>query len=155
MSDKPPVKLAALDEDDLAVISAHLQDAILRVGDIRWLKNEAKLALVANRFDHTAHDTNERRHCGLQVSRVRHASARNIDMADKTAVLSLLAITYSASDNPPEGEIELTFAGGGTMRLAVECIEAAIADLSKAWTARIRPDHEAENNGSDLKDAEA
>jgi hypothetical protein len=153
MADKPPVKLAALDEDDLAVISAHLQDAVLRVGDIRWLQTDGKLALVANRFDHTAKDRGERRHCGLQVSRVKRASAQNIAMADKAAVLSLLAMTYTSGDNPPEGIIDLTFAGGGTLRLEVECIEASVTDLSKPWPAQARPDHDAPD--AKHKDAEA
>ena len=52
MADTPLLKIAALDQGDLAVISAHLQDAVLRVGDLRWMKSAGKLALVANRFDH-------------------------------------------------------------------------------------------------------
>ena len=45
------LKLAALDEDDLSVISAHLQDAVVRIGDIRYLPGEQRFVLVANRFD--------------------------------------------------------------------------------------------------------
>lgn len=142
MSDKLPVKIAALDEDDLAVISALAQDAILRVGDIRWLKPQSKLALVANRFDHSSGNSGERRHCGLQISRVSKVSSRNINMSDATAVLSLLAISFETDATPPAGHVELIFAGGGVLRADVECIEVAISDLSGPWPAVARPDHD-------------
>jgi hypothetical protein len=78
MTDKP-IKLAALDTDDLAVISAHLQDAIMRVGDIRWMKKQSKLALAANRYDHlkagAGTSRGERKLSAMQVSRVNRVSA--------------------------------------------------------------------------------
>jgi len=157
MADTPAIKLAALDESDLAVISAHLQDAILRVGDLRWMKAAGKLALGTNRFDHFGNKggTGERRQCGIQISRVRHVSARNILMNDKTAIVSLLAMTFKPGAEAPEGTIELSFAGGGTVRVEVECIEVAMADLSQPWRARARPDHETEAEDINTKDAQA
>jgi hypothetical protein len=146
MTDNSTTRLAALGPEDLEVLSAHLQDAVMRVGDIRWLKREGKLALVANRYDHLsagkAGDNGQRRLAGLQFSRVTRVSASRIRMQDKAAVLSLLAITFEPGQTPPEGAIVLNFAGGGTIRIEAECIEAAMADLGPAWAARARPQHE-------------
>ena len=151
MTDTSTTRLVAFDPDDLAVISAHMQDAVMRVGDVRWLKRERKLALLANRFDHLSSDDNggnnrgERRLAGLQLSRVERVTANNIMTHDKTAILSLLAITFESGKIAPEGTIVLTFAGGGTMRADVECIEAALADLGPKWAARVRPEHDLDN----------
>ena len=155
MADTPAIKIAALDEEDLAVISAHLQDAVLPVGDLRWIKTAGKLSIVANRYVHFGNKagTGERRLCGLQISRVRHVSARNIIMSDKTAIVSLLAMTFVPGAEAPEGIIELSFAGGGAARIEVECIEVAMADLSAAWPARARPDHDAGPEDTSAKDA--
>lgn len=155
MSDNSGTKLVALDREDLEVISAHLQDAVMRVGDIRWLKRERKLALVANRYDHLSagggNDRGERRLTGLQLSRVERVAASHIVMEDKTAILLLLAITFEPGDTAPEGSIVLTFAGGGTIRAEVECIEAAMADLGPKWAARARPDHDAGDQTGESK----
>lgn len=155
MTDNSPIKLVALDTRDIEVISAHLQDAVMRVGDIRWLKRERKLALVANRYDHLSAagggDRGERRLTGLQLSRVERVAASNIVMEDKTAILSLLAITFEPGATAPEGAIVMTFAGGGTIRAEVECIEAAMADLGPKWAARARPDHDAADTAGDGK----
>ncbi|MEM9470619.1 MAG: DUF2948 family protein [Pseudomonadota bacterium] len=150
MGDTPAIKIAALDEEDLAVISAHLQDAVFAVGDLRWMKKTSKLSVVANRYVHFGNKsgTGERRLCGVQISRVRRVSARNITMSDETAIVSLLAMTFIPGEQAPEGTIELSFAGGGAVRVEVECIEVAMADLSAAWPARARPDHDAEDNAS-------
>lgn len=150
MADTPAIKIAALDEEDLAVISAHLQDAVFPVGDLRWIRKAGKLSIVANRYVHFGNKTGtgERRLCGVQISRVRRVSARNIIMKDETAIVSLLAMTFIPGDEAPEGTIELSFAGGGAVRVEVECIEVAMADLSEAWPARARPDHDAEDDAS-------
>lgn len=148
MNQASTTKLVALDSDDLEVISAHLQDAVLRVGDVRWLKRERKLAFVANRYDHldagasTAHGTGKRKLTGVQLSTVNRVAANNITMDDKSAILSLLSVGFEAEGAGPEGVVTLTFAGGGAIRAEVECIEIAMADLGPSWAARARPEHE-------------
>lgn len=141
------LKLTALDEEDLAVISAHLQDALVRVGDISYLADEQRFALVLNRFDwdHALRaDGGEgyrRRRSGLHFERVRAARSRGIPRRRRDAVLELLSIGFEPGD-APSGAIELAFAGGGTIRLEVECIEARISDLGPVWRTRHRPRHE-------------
>ena len=151
MTDTSATKLVALDADDLAVISAQMQDAVMHVGDVRWMRGPAKLALVANRYDHLSDagsGTGERRQTGLQVSRVSRVTASNIVMDDPSAILSLLAISFEPGDVSPEGAIVLTFAGGGAIRAVVECIEVAMADLGPKWTARARPAHDLDDEGT-------
>jgi hypothetical protein len=140
------LKLIAFDTEDLAVIAAHLQDAVLRVGDMAYLKAERRFALVANRFDWTSTkgeaDKGEfvRRRAGVHFEHVTHAKVQGLDLANKDQVLSLLTLTFEASE-APQGALTLTFAGGGAVRLEVDCIEAALTDLGAAWATPRKPEH--------------
>ena len=134
------LKLTALDADDLAVISAHMQDAVLKVGDIRHLGAAKQFALIANRFAWDA-DQPERRRTGLHFDRVTRVKSQRIRQGDKNAVVSLLAISFEEKD-APSGDIVLTFSGGGLIRLEVECIEARLRDLGPAWGTERRPKHD-------------
>jgi hypothetical protein len=138
------LKLVALDAEDLAVISAHMQDAVLKAGDIAFWPKEARLALVARRFDWegVAAGETRRRLAGLQFGRVTRVQAQGLDPHDKARVLNLLSATFAAAaPDAPEGEITLTFSGGAAMRLSVECIEAQLTDLGPVWEAAAAPTH--------------
>ncbi|WP_407521676.1 DUF2948 family protein [Methylobacterium oryzisoli] len=136
------LKLAALDADDLAVVSAHLQDAILRAGDIAYLPRERRFALVARRFDWTAPDgaPPRRRLAGLHFDRVLNVRARGIPRGEPETALELLAITFEPGE-APSGTATLVFAGGAAIRLDLECIEAGMKDLGPVWEAESRPVH--------------
>ena len=120
-----PLKLTALDAEDLEVISAHMQDAALLVGDITFLPRQRKLALVANRFDWQSASASggdgiyQRRRCGLQINRVFSVKYTNMRQDNPDGVLSLLAILFHAGPQAPGGIIELTFSGGGALRAEV------------------------------------
>ena len=138
-----PLKLAAFDEEDLAIISAHLQDAVLTVGDLVYLPRERRFALAANRFDWVGAATgegNRRRRAALHFERVGKVSSRGIDMARREAVLSLLAIAFQPEE-APSGVVDLMFSGGGAVRLEVECVEAALKDLGPVWETQRCPGH--------------
>lgn len=142
-------KLAALDADDLSVVSAHVQDAVVRVGDLLWKPGEKRFGLLMNRYAWEAsdprRDAGERRRACLQFDRVLAAKTARIRREAPDAVLALLAVTFEPAADPalaPSGAIVMTFAGGGAVRLEVECIEARLADLGAAWEARARPEHE-------------
>jgi hypothetical protein len=140
------LKLIALDSDDLAIISAHVQDAVTKVGDIGFKPAEKRFVLPMNRFvweAETARFTkphNERRNSVLDFSRVLSVKASGIDRNKKQDVLSLLAIQFEEGDKPA-GHVDLLFSGGSAIRLEVECVEARLADLGGAWEAASRPDH--------------
>ncbi len=134
------LKLSALDADDLAVISAHMQDAVLKLNGIRQLKAGRQFVLIANRFAWGA-DQPERRRTGLHFDRVTRVRSQRIRQGDDEAIVSLLTIAFEQKD-PPSGEIILTFAGGGTIALEVECIEAQLRDLGPAWATDHQPQHD-------------
>lgn len=144
------LKLIALDAEDLAIISANLQDAVMTLGDLAFLPREKRFAAVANRFDWVDAIENEaakgrerryaRRRAALRFERVLSAQVHGMDLTNKGAVASLLAIGFEPLD-PPSGQIVLQFADGGAIRLNVECIEAELRDLGPAWQAKSKPQH--------------
>jgi hypothetical protein len=144
----PDLKLIALDAEDLAIISAHLQDAVMKLGDLAFLPREKRFAAVANRFDWvdaikreaTGEKPYARRRAALRFERVLAAQVQGLDLKRKDAVASLLAIGFEPGD-APAGHVILQFAGGGAIRLNVECIEAELRDLGPAWEAKSRPRH--------------
>ncbi len=143
------LKLLAMDEEDLQIVSAHLQDAVLRVGDMAFLPSSQCFAAMVNRFDwETALSQGRkrrkprlRRHrTVLRFSRVLSVQSRNIALDNKDAVLELLAVQFEKTDGPG-GHVLLTFAGGGTIRLKVECIEAELSDTGAVWRTKSCPQH--------------
>jgi hypothetical protein len=140
------LKLVALDKDDIEVVSAHVQDALVRVGDIFWQPRERRFVMAVNRFDWmTAVDPNpyaDYRRCrtALRFDRVLACKCRGVNPTDKDARLNLLAVEFAQQD-APAGIVTLTFSGGGVIRLEVECLEAELADLGEVSTAAICPDH--------------
>jgi Protein of unknown function (DUF2948) len=139
-----PVKFVALDRDDLEVVSAHLQDALVKVADISWRRQEKRLVVALSRFDWLAAEGTrpELRRCrsALRFERVTCCKCRSVDPAGKDAVLNLLAVEFVETD-PPAGVVTLIFSGGGMLRLEVECLEAELADLGPSWPAAARPVH--------------
>jgi len=139
-----PLKLVALDKDDLEVVSAHLQDAVLKHADIRWRPAEHRLVIGLCRFDWEAaqNSTSEfrRRAAALRFERVLSCKARNVESNDKDKVLNLLSVVFAEQD-PPAGVVTLTFSGGGMLRLEVECLEAELCDLGMVWATSGCPDH--------------
>ncbi len=141
----PPLKLLALDHEDLQVISVHLQDAVLRVSDIDYRMGEKRIVLAMNRFVWEAprrlfRRQNERRRSVLHFDRVIGVRTAGIERDKPEEVLSLLAIKFTATE-APGGFVDLVFSGNAAMRIEVECIEARLADLGGAWEATSRPAH--------------
>jgi len=136
--------LAAEDAEDLEILSARLQDAVTRVKDLVWLPASHRFAGLFNRFkwEDAVAGENLRVRTGINFENVFSAKMQNIRIGNPEAVLSLLAIRFEPSaPEDPGGIIELIFSGGGTIRLAVECIEASLADVSGEWAARGKPSH--------------
>jgi len=141
--------LAAEDEDDLAIISARLQDAVARVKDLAWLPKSRRFAGVFNRFKwedaEKSRTQNLRIRTGLHFEGVQSAKMRDIQRGNPNAVLSLLDISFARrATEDPGGIVELVFAGGGSIRLEVEYLEAGLTDLTGEWAARGRPAHSGE-----------
>src|SRR3569833_758813 len=131
------LKFVVLDDEDLAVISAHLQDAVLKVSDVLWRPQEKRFVLALNRFDwesaQSDHPQNRRRRAALRYERVLSSKCRQVDPAGKDAVRNQLAVEFSPTE-APSGVGTLTFSGDAALRREVECLEAELADLGPAWT---------------------
>jgi hypothetical protein len=138
------LKLIALDKDDLAVVSAHLQDAEVKVADVLWRPQEHRLVLGLDRFDwlaaYAAEPQLRRCRSALRFERVRACKCKNVDPAGKDAKLNLLAVEFTESD-APAGTVTLTFSGGRTLRIEVECLEAELADIGPSWATAAVPAH--------------
>jgi hypothetical protein len=132
------LKLLALDSEDLEVVSATTQDAVVRVGDMGYAKSDRRFALLMNRYaweDGDSRGRGVRKRAALHFDRVNDVKVTGIDTNARDGVLELLTIAYT------DGHVDLAFAGGGTVRLTVECLEARMQDLGAAWGAKARPEH--------------
>jgi hypothetical protein len=147
MTESDRLRLIALDEEDLAVLSAHVQDAVLKVADLTWLPNEKRFVLAMNRFVWEKPPQGswrkrhyERRRSCLHFDRVETVQSAGIDRDAVETVLELLAVRFQPVD-APSGDVLLDFAGGASVRLRVECLEAQLADLGPAWSTSHAPRH--------------
>ena len=136
------LKFVVLDAEDLAVVSAHLQDAVLKVRDVIWRPQEKRLVLALNRFDwESAQEQQFRRGlCALRFERVLSCKCKHVNPAGKDGILNLLAVEFEPTD-APAGAVRLTFSGDAVLRLDVECLEAELADLGPTWTTSSCPMH--------------
>jgi hypothetical protein len=137
----PPLRLLAQDEADLSIISAALQDAVAKVGDITFEARERRLTIAFNRFRWEAGER-QRVRSALQLGGVLKVQARKLRRDRRDAVVELLALTFEAGE-PPGGALTFSFAGGGDLRAEIECIDAVLADLSQPWPTPRAPAHEA------------
>jgi DUF2948 family protein len=138
------LKLVALDKDDLDIVSTHLQDAVVKVGEVLWRPAEHRVVVALNRFDwesaNGASPVYLRRRAALRFDRVLSCKCRNLDCSAKEQVLNLLDVEFS-ENAAPAGVVTLQFSGGGTLRLEVECLEAEVVDLGPVWQTACCPDH--------------
>lgn len=139
------LKLLAVDAEDLEVISACTQDAVVRVGDMGFAKDDRRFAFLMNRFAWEADAGNsrngQRRRAALHFENVDAVQVTGINMAATDGVLELLSIAFEPTE-APSGTVTVAFAGGGALRLHVECLEARLKDLGAAWSAHRRPTHD-------------
>lgn len=139
------LRLVALDDQDLKIVSAHVQDAVMKVGGLQYSTATRRFMLPMNRFAWESRrgffrPRYERRRSVLDFARVLSVKSAGISRDKPEDVLSLLALRFRPKE-APAGTIELDFSGGGTIALEVECIEARLADLNGAWEASSRPIH--------------
>ena len=132
-----PLRLLAEDDQDLAIISAALQDSILRPADIVWEKAARRLTIELSRFCWECGGTRVR--AAMQFGDVQAVKSRGLPRLPD-APLELLAIHFIEGE-APSGKVILMFAGGGDLRVDVECLDAVVADLSERWQASVTPTH--------------
>ena len=142
------LKLLALDEEDLLVVSAHVQDAVLKGDQIVYDPATRSVVLEINRLAWEHPDANrlffkkfQRRNAILHFGRVSDVQQIGINREGGDAVLSILSIDFEPDQTAPSGAIVVTFSGMAMLRMVVECIECRLADQGAAWEARGKPRH--------------
>ena len=137
-----PLKLLAEDADDIAPVSAALQDAVGQMGDFSYEPKARRFTLALNRFRWETSDEGrgQRVRTAVQIGGVLAAKGHRLKQASVDAVVSLLSVTFEP-DEAPGGDLVFTFSGGGALRLTVECVDILMADLTDPWRAAARPSH--------------
>ena len=133
------LKLRAVTAEDLRLVSACLQDALVTVSDMNWFGAQLRFAVLANRFRWEAaleEGSYERTHAMLSFQNVTAVRRRGIDPRRSDRILNLLAVTGEG------GEIELAFAGDAAVRLATQALDCIVEDLGEPWPTKWRPSHE-------------
>jgi hypothetical protein len=150
--DRPALKLRAEDADDLAVLSACLQDALVAVRDLGYLAEQQQFVLVANRFRWESglgpmpgEQGHQRVLCAVTVSAVAGVSYRGFRRTDEDRILCLLAIRSELSDLGRA--VLLEFAGGAAIRLDVGRILCHAEDWGEPWPTPWCPRHDEDDAG--------
>ena len=139
------LKLIAKTEEDLRVVSAHLQDSIVSVGDIANLKKNKIFLIQLNRFmwedvEKGVFRKNKRIRTVLKFENVLNVVSRNINQIKKDKFLDFLAIeTNITPDN--NYEMKIIFAGDSIIRVISEVIEVTLDDQGEAWDTKNKPKH--------------
>ncbi|TMV10036.1 DUF2948 family protein [Ruegeria sediminis] len=144
-----PLNLGAEDAEDLQVISTLTQDAVFPVTEMSWRPSERRFALLLNRFRWEDRDAAERR--GRPFERVQSllvfdnvlaVASQGVDRRDEDMILSLLSVDFEAAEDGA-GQILLTLAGDGAIRLSVEALESRLKDVTRPYRAPSGhvPDH--------------
>ena len=133
-----PLNLGALDAEDLQVISSLAQDAVFPITEMSWRLREHRFALLLNRFrwedEGQARHGPERVKSLLVIDNVLRVSSQGIDRSDTDTVLSLLNVTFDPGDDGA-GDVLLTLAGDGAIRLAVEALDVTLKDVTRPYRA--------------------
>src|SRR5262249_29255742 len=124
----------------------HLQDAVIRVGDVAYLPSSRRFAAVVNRFCWEGCPEGKvgtRVRAGLHFDSVLKVQSSRVRRDDPDRVIQLLMIKF-ASDGGVGGPVELVLAGGGRIKLEVECVDAQLRDITEPRPAVARPAHDLE-----------
>jgi hypothetical protein len=142
-----PLRLKALDADDLKVVSALIQDAIFPITEMTWDRKKRRFALLLNRFRweegaRIREHPPERVQSVLVIDDALAVASQGIDRGDPETVLSLLALDWAAGEDGT-GRITLVLAGDGAVAVDVECIDVTLRDVTRPYVAPSRkvPDH--------------
>ena len=139
------LKLLGKNQEDLKVISAYLQDSVLIVKDIAFLKQNRTFVMMVNRFmwedaEKGVFRQNKRIRCAVKFEEVIKVKSKNINQKNKNKPLECLAIKCSSIVNETY-KINIFFAGGSIITIISEVIEVALHDLGKPWNVKHIPIH--------------
>ena len=145
VNERVSLKLLGKNQEDLKVISAYLQDSILIVKDIVFLKQNRIFIMIVNRFmwedaEKGVFRQNKRIRCAVKFEEVIKVESKNINQKNKNKPLECLAIKCTSIFNEAY-KIKIFFAGGSIITIVSEVIEVALHDLGKPWNVKHIPIH--------------
>jgi len=160
------LKLRAQDAEDLRIIAACLQDALIPLSDCEFAPDSRRFLFVANRFrwencDETADmpfvptsassaddpafaeacSSYERVNCAICFDNVTHVRRRGFDQRNRGQILELLTMEIESGANGTGKAVVLVFAGGSAIRLEGENISCRVGDIGEPWPTQWRPHH--------------
>ncbi|WP_439142470.1 DUF2948 family protein [Pseudooctadecabacter sp.] len=144
-----PLRLKALDADDLGILSGLVQDAVFPAAEVKWDRKGRRFAVLLNRFRwedapkaEARRRDYERVQSVLMIEDVIRVQTQGVDPKDAEMVLSVLTVVFHAADDGA-GFVELTLAGDGAIRVEVEALEVLLKDVTRPYVApsRAKPDH--------------
>ena len=139
------LKLLGKNQEDLKIISAYLQDSILIVKDLVYLKKNKIFIMMLNRFmwedaEKGVFRQNKRIRCAVKFEEVIKVESKNINQKNKNKLLECLAIKCSSAFDETY-KIKIFFAGDSIITIISEVIEVALHDLGKPWNVKHIPIH--------------
>lgn len=147
MTDPKPLRLFTEEAEDLNIIAAAVQDAVVKAGNLKYEQKKRRFGLELNRYRwETAPsrkgEQGERVRALLAFDGVLGVKTRAVTKTDPELILSLLSVTFTPDAEPPGGKITLLFAGDGEIELTVEALDASLIDSDYVWPTRHVPSHE-------------
>jgi len=143
----PLLRLKAVDDGDLAVMSGALQDAIVPIGDIAYSPGDRQFMMAANRYrweiqppDATS-GQGERVNCAVTVSNVIEVKRRGINLGDRSQFLNLLSVTCTERTGEAGMCVDFTFSGHAAIRLETTELLCHLEDFGEPWPTQWRPRH--------------
>ena len=143
--EKNNLKLVGKNEEDIKVISAYLQDSIVKVKNILFLKKNRIFIMILNRFmwedvEKGVFRQNKRVRCALKFEEVIKVQSKNINQKNKKKILECLAIKFSSALDQTY-KMQIFFAGDSIITIISEVIEVTMKDLGKPWNVKYFPAH--------------
>ena len=154
-TETPKIRLSARDDDDIAVFSTLLQDAIIPGADMTFKKESKEFVIVANRFcwelepstdlkSNTGKPLHERRLCGIRISHINSVRQYQWPKSRQDTLFNLLALRCLNMAKKARGgyALQLEFSGGSSLRLNVDAIDVLLIDLDQGYPTSLQPSHQ-------------
>ncbi len=133
---KKPVRLRAHDPDDLTVVSALLQDALVPLADMAYFKDERRFIFAVNRYRWDDPAEPSRTHALLSFQEANGVQSRGVDRNKPNHIYALLSLVYA------DGVVQAEFAGGASLRIRVQKLDCLLEDVGEPWPAVREPKHD-------------
>ena len=154
-TEAPKIRLSARDDDDIAVFSTLLQDAIIPGADMTFKKESKEFVIVANRFcwelepstdlkSNTGKPLHERRLCGIRILHINSVKQYQWPKSRQDTLFNLLALRCLNMAEKARGGyvLQLEFSGGSSLRLNIDAIDVLLIDLDEGYPTSLQPSHQ-------------